>query len=133
MINTLLELGDPNPFVVDRMGKAPIHIAAAKLDIETFEALVRKGADPMMPDDDGNTFLHIMAMGTIKDKEYDFIKMMVVRYGLRLTRNNEGRTPLNIIKANSAQGVLLRGQPNFKLKIAEWFEARIEQKPNFID
>ena len=42
----------------------------------------------MMPDDDGNTFLHIMAMGTIKDKEYDFIKMMVVRYGLRLTRNN---------------------------------------------
>lgn len=37
MINTLLELGDPNPFVVDRMGKAPIHIAAAKLDIETFE------------------------------------------------------------------------------------------------
>jgi hypothetical protein len=87
----------------------------------------------MMPDDDGNTFLHIMAMCTIKDKEYDFIKMMVVRYGLRLTRNNEGRTPLNIIKANSAQGVLLRGQPNFKLKIADWFEARIEQKPNFID
>jgi len=29
--------------------------------------------------------------------------------------------------------VLLRGQPNFKLKIADWFEARIEQKPNFID
>jgi ankyrin repeat protein len=67
MINTLLELGNPNPFTVDKMGKAPIHIAAAKLDIDTFEALVRHGADPMMPDDDGNTFLHIMAMGTIKD------------------------------------------------------------------
>ena len=109
MINTLLELGSPNPFTVDKMGKAPIHIAAAKLDIDTFEALVRHGADPMMPDDDGNTFLHIMAMGTIKDREYDFIKMMVVRHGLRLTRNKENRTALNIIRANSAQGVLLRG------------------------
>ena len=125
MINTLLELGDPNPFVVDSKGKAPIHIAAAKLDIETFEALVRKGADPMMPDEDGNTFLHIMAMGTIKDIEYDFIKMMVVRHNLRLTRNKENRTPLNIIKAYSAQGALIRGQPNFKQKTAEWFEARI--------
>jgi hypothetical protein len=98
-----------NPFVVDKMGKAPIHIAAAKLDIDTFEALVRHGADPMMPDDDGNTFLHIMAMGTIKDREYDFIKMMVVRHGLRLTRNKENRTALNIIRANSAQGERLRG------------------------
>lgn len=102
MINTLLELGDPNPFVVDRMGKAPIHIAAAKLDITSFDALVRHGADPMMPDEDGNTFLHIMAMGTIKDIEYDFIKMMVVRHSLRLTRNKENRTPLNIIRANSS-------------------------------
>jgi hypothetical protein len=63
----------------------------------------------MMPDDDGNTFLHIMAMGTIKDWEYDFIKMMVVRHGLRLTRNKENRTALNIIRANSAQGERLRG------------------------
>jgi hypothetical protein len=63
----------------------------------------------MTPDDDGNTVLHIMAMGTIKDKEYDFIKMITVRYNLRLTRNKENRTALNIIKSNSAQGVLLRG------------------------
>lgn len=50
MIKTLLEFGDPNPFVRDKSGKAAIHIAAAKLDQETFEHLVRKGADPMMPD-----------------------------------------------------------------------------------
>ena len=31
-------------------------------------------ADPMIPDADGNTFLHIMALGVIKDTEYDFIK-----------------------------------------------------------
>jgi len=133
MIKTLLELGNPNPFAVDRSGKAPIHIAAAKLDVDTFEALVRNGVDPMMPDADGNTVLHIMALGTIKDKEYDFIKMITVRHNLRLTRNKENRTPLHIIRANSAQGVLLRGQPNFKLKMGDWFQQRISQKPIFID
>lgn len=121
MINTLLELGNPNPFAVDKFGKAPIHIAAAKLDIDTFDALVRSGADPMMPDADGNTVLHIMALGTIKSKEYDFIKMLTVRHSLRLTRNKEDRTPIHIIRANSAQGVMLRGQPNFKLKTGDWF------------
>jgi ankyrin repeat protein len=109
MIKTLLELGNPNPFAVDKAGKAPIHIAVAKLDIDTIDALVKHGADPMMPDADGNTVLHIMALGTVKDKEYDFIKMLTVRHGLRLTRNKEGRTPLHIIRANSAQGVMLRG------------------------
>lgn len=133
MINTLLELGNPNPFTVDKLGKAPIHIAAAKLDMDTFEALIAKGADPMMPDADGNTILHIMAMGQIKDKEYDFIKTMCIRHNLRLTRNKENRTCINIIRANSGQGVLLRGQPNFKLKTCEWFQQRIAQKPNFLD
>lgn len=102
MVKTLLQYGDPNPFVIDTFGKAPIHIAAQKLDQPTFEELVRLGADPMMPDADGNTFLHLMAMGTIKDSEYDFIKKAVIKYNLRLTRNNEGRTALNIIRAYSA-------------------------------
>jgi len=125
MIKTLLELGDPNPYVTDNTGKAPIHIAAQKLDQATFEQLIRLGCDPMMPDGDGNTFLHLMAMGTIKDSEYDFIKQAVIRYGLRLSRNYEGRTALNIIKAYSAQGPSLRGQPNFKKKIWEFFESCI--------
>lgn len=109
MIQTLLKFGNPNPFVRDAAGKAPIHIAAAKLDKDTFEALVRTGADPMMPDADGNTFLHIMALGVIKDQEYDLIKQAVIRHGLRLTRNKENRTALNIIKAHSAQGASMRG------------------------
>lgn len=133
MIKTLLQYGDPNPFTRDKAGKAPIHIAAAKLDQSTFEELVRKGADPMMPDGDGNTFLHLMALGTIKDSEYDFIKQSVIRYGLRLSRNNEGRTALNIIRAYSAQGPSMRGQPNFKKKIWEFFESCILNDSNFID
>jgi hypothetical protein len=56
----------------------------------------------MMPDVDGNTFLHYMAMGTIKDSEYDFIRQVCVKNKLRLSRNNEGRTAYNIIKAHSA-------------------------------
>lgn len=76
-------------------------MAAAKLDLETFEHLIRIGCDPLIPDADGNTFLHLMAMGTIKDAEYDFIRNAVTKYNLMLTRNNEKRTALNIIKAYS--------------------------------
>ena len=132
MINALLENGDCNPFVRDAEGKSPIHIAAAKLNRDTFEKLIRTtGADPMMPDDDGNTFLHMMALGVIKDTEYDFIKQMVIRHGLRLTCNKEGKTPLNLIKTNAGVSIALRGQPNFKRKIGEFFEERLLQNPNF--
>ncbi len=55
-------------------------MAAAKLDLETFDLLIKKGADPMMPDKVGNTILHIMAFGAIKDVEYDFIKEIIERY-----------------------------------------------------
>ena len=99
MINALLEHGEASPFVRDSQDKAPIHIAAAKLNRDIFEKLIRStGADPMMPDADGNTFLHIMATGVIKDSEYDFIKQMVLRHGLRLTCNKEGKTPLALIR-----------------------------------
>lgn len=110
MINALLENCDASPFVRDSNGKSPIHIAAAKLNRETFEKLIHTtAADPMMPDADGNTFLHIMALGVIKDTEYDFIKQMVVRHNLRLTCNKDGRTPLALIRANEGYNVALRG------------------------
>ena len=103
MIDTLLKHGNPSPFVRDANGKGPIHVAASKLNLEVFEELIRIGFDPMMPDDQGNTFLHIMAQGVIKDKEYDFIKKIFIRYGLRLSRNKEGLTALNIIKQNTSK------------------------------
>ena len=42
--------------------------------------------------------LHLMAMGAIRDAEYDFIKALVEKYPVRLTRNQDNKTPLNIIK-----------------------------------
>jgi hypothetical protein len=42
--------------------------------MDTFDMLIKAGSEPMLPDSNGNTILHIMAMGTIKDAEYDFIK-----------------------------------------------------------
>jgi len=133
IIKTLLEHGNPSPFVRDVNGKAPIHMAAAKLDTETFEHLISLGADPLLPDADGNTFLHLMALGTIKDVEYDFIRNAVSKHRLRLTRNKENRTALNTIKAFSGQSAGLRGQPNFKRKIWEFFELRMTQDPTFMD
>ena len=77
--------------------------------------------------------MHTLAIGTITDREYDFIKKNMLKYGLRLTRNKENRTALNTIKSYSGQALGLRGQPNFKRKIWEWFEKMIQQDPNFLD
>lgn len=108
-------------------------MAAIKLDQETFDHLVGLGTDPLLPDSEGNTWIHTLALGTITDKEYDFIKRNVLKYALRLTRNKENRTALNTIKQFSGQALGLRGQPNFKRKIWEWFELRLQQDRTFID
>jgi hypothetical protein len=73
-------------------------VAAAKLDIETMKLLIEKGADPMTPDNVGNTILHLLAYGTIKDVEYDFIRAIVIRFSMRLTRNQDNLTPLNLLR-----------------------------------
>mmetsp|Transcript_21193 Transcript_21193/g.20347 ORF Transcript_21193/g.20347 Transcript_21193/m.20347 type:complete len:194 (-) Transcript_21193:1189-1770(-) len=120
-------------YVKDINGKAAIHVAAAKLDLETFDMLIKKGTDPMMPDRVGNTILHIMAYGAIRDIEYDFIKEIIERYQMRLTRNNDNKTALNIIRSFSGKPMAMRGQPNFKKKIWEYFEEKALEDANFID
>ena len=85
----------------------------------------------MQPDREGNTVLHIMAMGTIKDAEYDFIKSIVEKYQLRLTRSTDNKTPLNIIRGYSGKPAALRGQPNFKKKIQEYLELKLQEDSYF--
>jgi ankyrin repeat protein len=76
----LLQYGSPNPYAKDINGVTPIHVACAKLDWDTFQDLVAIGGDPMIPDQDGNTFLHLLCKGTIKDIEYDFAKMACTQF-----------------------------------------------------
>lgn len=40
IIKSLIEFGRPHPFIRDFNGKASIHIAAIKLDVDTFDVLV---------------------------------------------------------------------------------------------
>ena len=70
---------------------------------------------------------------SIKEKEYEFIRDVVSKYRLRLTRNNEGKNPMEIIKKSAGQSAGLRGQPNFRRKIWEFFEQYLSQEPTFID
>ena len=85
----------------------------------------------MMPDSEGNTFLHSLALGVIRDAEYDFVKHQIQKYGLRLTRNNENRTPLSILRSYGNKAPALRGQPNFKKKMLDYFEQLIADDENF--
>jgi hypothetical protein len=87
----------------------------------------------MLPDADGNTILHLLALGVIRDAEYDFVKQVIQKYNMRLTRNLENRTPLGIIRSYSQKGGPIRGQPNFKRKLLEFLEIFIAQDPSFQD
>lgn len=109
IIKTLIEYGKPNHYVRDVNGKTALHIAASKLDMDTFDLLIKSGADPMLTDNEGNTILHLMALGVIRDAEYDFIKAIIEKYSMRLTRNAENKTPLNIIRSYSSKPMALRG------------------------
>jgi ankyrin repeat protein len=59
----LLEHGRPSPFARDAKGKNAMHVAASKVDLDSFEHLIELGADAMQPDPEGNTFLHLLALG----------------------------------------------------------------------
>jgi len=37
IIKSLIEFGKPHPYLRDNNGRSPIHIAACKLDIDTFD------------------------------------------------------------------------------------------------
>ena len=60
IIQMMFQHGNPNPYAKDKERITPIHVACAKLDWETFEDLIKIGGDPMLPDKDGNTFLHLL-------------------------------------------------------------------------
>lgn len=89
IIRTLLELSRPDFRKMDMFGKAAVHVAGDRYDKEVFEMLVKKGADPNLPDKDGNTVLHYMCDGTVRDTDYEFIQELVTKYKCRLIRNNE--------------------------------------------
>jgi ankyrin repeat protein len=131
----MLEHGNPNPYASDIHGITPLHVACAKLDWETFEDLIKIGGDPLLPDHDGNTFLHLLCEGGIKDVEYDFAKMACQQFNIRLTRNKVGRTPLNILKGMmTSKSVHVRGgQPNYKRKLQENLEKILSNNLSFED
>jgi ankyrin repeat protein len=134
IIKSLIEYGRPHPFLRDHAGKNAIHLAAIKLDMDTLDSLITDcGADALLPDADGNTILHLLALGVIRDAEYDFVKQVIQKYNMRLTRNLENRTPLGIIRSYSQKGGPTRGQPNFKRKLLEFLETFIAQDPSFQD
>jgi ankyrin repeat protein len=120
----LLQYGSPNPYAKDINGVTPIHVACAKLDWETFQDLVALGGDPMIPDQDGNTFLHLLCKGTIKDIEYDFAKMACTQFQIRLTRNSEGKNPIQLLKENETK--MPRGQPNYKRSLTEFLQSQVQ-------
>lgn len=58
----------------DNFGRAPVHVAGDKGDAEIFRDLLRRGADPNMPDVKGNTVLHYLCAGPLKEAHFSLLK-----------------------------------------------------------
>ena len=89
IVRLLIEAGKPNLFRLDAFGKTPLHYAGLKRDRSIIELLLSKGADPNIPDGDGNTILHYMCDGHVRDFELDLMKWLIETKGMRFIRNNE--------------------------------------------
>jgi len=131
---TMLQHGKPNPFAKDINLITPVHVACAKLDWDTLQELVKIGGDPLLPDKDGNTFLHTLCIGQVEDFEYDFAKMSCIQFEMKLTRNHQGKSPRNIIRSMDANFGNVRGsQPNYKRRLQDYFEQKLLDDPTFED
>lgn len=129
----LLEYGKPNFFKKDIDGYAPIHVAGMKRDTEMFQLLVKKGANPAVPDREGNTVLHYLCEGAVKDSELQFVKDLVELFNLRLTRNNEHQTPYDLIRAYPKKAMPFRGVPNLRRDVWDYFESKIKENADLLD
>jgi ankyrin repeat protein len=129
----LLEHGKPNFYKKDLEGFAPIHVASIKRDYEMFQMLYRRGADPFIPDKEGNTCLHYLCEGAVKETELQFIKDLVEIYGLRMTRNNEHMTPFDLIRAYPKKEMPFRNAPNLRREAWDYLEDKINADPDIID
>ena len=129
----LLEYGKPNFYKKDIDGIAPIHVAGMKRDVEMFQLLAKKGADPTTPDGEGNTILHYLWEGAVKDSEFQFIKDLIEVYNLRLTRNNEHQTPYDLIRSYPKKAMPFRGVPNLRRDVWDYFETKIKENADLLD
>lgn len=98
-----------------------------------FQMLVKRGADPTLPDKDGNTILHHLCEGAVKDSEFRFIKDLIEIYNLRLTRNSEHMTPYDIIRSYPKKAMPYRGVPNHRRDVWDYFEEKIRENPDLLD
>lgn len=73
-----------------------------------FDSLVHKGADPNLPDENGNTVLHMLCEGAVRETEWEFIKECIEKYNMRLTRNKEHKTPFNLIRGYPKKTITAR-------------------------
>jgi hypothetical protein len=129
----LLEYGKANYYKKDMDGIAPIHVAGLKRDLEMFQILVKRGADPTLPDGEGNTILHYLCEGAVKDSEFQFIKDLIEIYKVRLIRNSEHMTPYDLIRAYPKKAMPYRGVSNNRREVWDYFEEKIGEDPDLID
>lgn len=98
----------------DARGKTAIHIAGMKWDKAVLDLLINKGADPNIPDNDGNTVLHYLCEGAVREFELELIKWLIEAKGMRFIWNNEHNTPFSLIKAYPTKWMPAWGSANLR-------------------
>ena len=63
----------------------------------------------------GNTILHIIAMGSVSEAQFEFAKTFVNTFGeeARLIRNKDGDTALDMLRGYQKKGAILRSNKSY--------------------
>lgn len=133
IVRLLVETGKPNLLRRDARGKTPIHIAGMKRDWAVLELLINKGADPNIPDNDGNTILHYLCEGAVREFELDLMKWLIESKGMRFMRNNDHNTPFTLIKAYPTKRMPAWGSANLWKQTGDYFEQLLLSNPGIED
>lgn len=76
---------------VDRAGRTPLHYAAAEVDAQQVQRLLREGVSPDTPDDNGWTPLHFAAQSNAAN-----VALILLDAGATVdSRDAYGNTPLS--------------------------------------
>lgn len=129
----LIETGKPNLLRRDCWGKTPVHIAGMKWDWAILELMFNKGADPNIPDNDGNTILHYLCEGAVWEFELELIKWLIEVKRMRFIRNNEHNTPYSLIRAYPTKRIAVRGSVSLRKQTSEYFEEHLTHNKEIED
>ena len=87
----------------------------------------------MLLDRDGNTILHYLCMGGVKESEFELIKWLVETQKIRFIRNNDHDSPFDLIRGYPKKKLHFKNAKNYRKEVSDYFEQVLNEDPTLED